>query len=84
MNFESWLEKRYELYKDVETLSEKLNSFPSLENGLVPDGVRNSSEYQNTKKAFDLAFTRLRNFNGNSPKSYKQEAAKLRRGRKLS
>lgn len=47
--------------------SKALQAFDSLgksEMGMTPDHVKAMPEYQATKKAYDISFNNLRNFNG--------------------
>lgn len=67
--------QRDALEKSLKDARDKLQSFPRLGNGLAPDAVRVTSEYQQAKRNSDAAFAELRNFNGKNSK----ELAKISR-----
>lgn len=58
---------------EVNFHSVRLKAFPRLANGLTPDNIKVMSEYQAVKRAYDIAFHNLREFNGAFVKRYKKE-----------
>ena len=53
--------------------SEVMNQFPRLPNGLTPDVVRNTPEYQAAKRDFDVKFKREQEMNKLMVKNFKKE-----------
>ena len=53
------------------------------EMGLVNSETKNSYEYKKAKKAYDTAFSLLRNFASTVPNKIKREAAMLNRAEKI-
>lgn len=49
--------------------------------GLTPDSVKAMPEWQEAKKAFDKAFTELRNYNGWFMKTFKKEIKEERKNK---
>lgn len=48
---------------EVAVLSAALRNFPTDALGLTPDGLKFSHDHRRAKRAFRLAFERLKNFN---------------------
>lgn len=72
------------LDSDVTRLGAILRAFPGAGSGpmgLTPDSVRLNPDYRNAKRAFDLAFARLRAFNSSYVKTYAKELRDDRRKR---
>lgn len=61
-------------------LSEKYSKY-RLANGLTPDHIKFSEEYQEDKRKYDVSFQRLRNFNGWYSKKFKKELQQKRYAR---
>lgn len=53
--------------------------FPKCEMGITPDDVKKSESFQLAKKAYDIAFQNVRNFNGFFIKTFKKEYAQDRK-----
>lgn len=51
------------LYKEMNDASLALKDFPKQANGLTPDEVKFSAEFQAKKQAYNAAFQSVRNFN---------------------
>lgn len=76
---------QYAVYKALNEATEKaslklrsIKGVGSGQFGLTPDNVKNSKEYQEAKKAYDIAFATQRKFNGVFVKKYKKELKALR------
>jgi len=54
----------------------------ACKNGLLPEEVRKNSKYIQLKKEFHKDLAALREFNGNSPKKYKQKYSRESRSLK--
>ena len=52
--------------------------------GTVPADVKSSAEFKAAKRAFDVAFQALRNFNQKSPKEFQKRSAAERRANRES
>ena len=81
---------QYAVYKALNDATEKaslklrsIKGVGSGQFGLTPDNVKNSKEYQEAKKAYDLAFAASRKFNGVFVKKYKKELKALRLQKRL-
>jgi hypothetical protein len=76
INYETAKSEQTELYhvwkQNCDELAEKFNH-TRLSNGLQPDDVRSTKEYEEVKKKVDMSFKRLRDFNGNFNKIFKKE-----------
>lgn len=57
------------------------DSFGKSAMGMTPDHVKAMPEWQEAKKAFDVSFQRLRNFNGQFTKVFKKEIAAERKAK---
>lgn len=55
-----------------------INGIVSGPCGLTPDSVKATKEYQDAKKAYDLAFVAARRFNGPFVKKYGKELREIR------
>jgi hypothetical protein len=80
MTFLQALEEQKKIEQEVEISSERLRKYPTLPNGLTPDAVRETMQFKSDKRAFDIAFSKLRNFNAVFVKQFKKEL-KLHRKR---
>jgi hypothetical protein len=49
--------------KTLDDLSDKLNSFPKLSDGMVTDEARKTDAYLQAKKSYNFIFARYREFN---------------------
>ena len=67
------------LWADVKSTGAILQGFPKGRMGLTPDDVKASAEFQAAKRAYDVAFKRLRDFNGVFTKTFKAEIRAERR-----
>ena len=81
MTFEEAKIQQIELDAAVKTTSEALQVFPKTGIGLVPDAVRATPEYRTAKKAFEVAFHALRDFNQTFVKQFREELREERRVR---
>ncbi|QDJ96225.1 hypothetical protein Xoosp13_38 [Xanthomonas phage Xoo-sp13] len=63
----------------VDTLSAELQKFPKGPMGLTPDHVKATPEFKFAKYVFDLAFKKLREFNGEFNRKFKAEIKADRR-----
>ena len=84
MNYEE--AKAYKANLEVinNAASDALKAFDSYGKssfGLTPDHVKTMPEYHEAKKAFDISFQRLRNFNGQFVKVFKKEIAAERKAK---
>lgn len=76
MNYEEAKVYKANLEAINDAASEALQAFDSLGKssmGMTPDDVKVMSEYQAAKKAYDVSFNNLRNFNGQFMKVFKKE-----------
>lgn len=69
------LEKQ-RLESACEVYSKKPQSYPKNEFGLTLDEVKNTSEWKLAKKAFDMSFRQLREFNAQYVKQFRKELRK--------
>lgn len=65
----------------IDVASKAIQHFPRLPNGLIPDEVKFSPEFQKAKLAFDRAFSDLRKFNQWFVRTFKREETLRRRER---
>lgn len=84
MNYEE--AKAYKANLEVinNAASDALKAFDSYGKssfGITPDHVKTMPEYHEAKKAFDVSFQRLRNFNGQFTKVFKKEIAAERKAK---
>ncbi|AUV59764.1 hypothetical protein HOS79_gp004 [Lactobacillus phage Nyseid] len=63
----------------VNKTSDRLNTYDSKLNGLVPDDVRNTDDYKRDYKAYKQAFGNLQEFNKNLSRSQKIELRNIKR-----
>ncbi len=61
------------LENEVSQASLELRKFPRTANGLTPDEVKFTPEFQESKAKFNAAFQSLRNFNASFTKNFKKE-----------
>ena len=61
------------IYSELEQRSAALQRFPRAPNGLTPDAVKFSPEYREAKRAYDIAFQSMRDFNEHFTRMYKTE-----------
>lgn len=77
LSFEHYLEQKRKVDAVLDPLSEKLNTYPKDEMGLVSDKVRLNPEYRRLTKEFDSNFQVLRALNSFAYKNYKKELRAL-------
>ena len=71
-----------ELYAEVDRTSKALKALSGGgPMGLTPDDVRATREWQEAKRAYDTAFTALRNFNTVYTSRFRKEIQQDRRNR---
>lgn len=80
--FKEAMKQKEKLELNVSEASASLKVFPKLPNGLTPDSVKKSFEYQIAKKNYQLHFTMLKEFNSWFLKNYKKEYRNYRKERK--
>lgn len=76
------MEKYHEsqrLNRVVDYWSFEMKKFPSNALGLVPDEIKKTKKYRETKSNYDKVFQELREFNGDLTKKEKLEIQKLRK-----
>lgn len=78
LGFENAQKIAASLDADLNAAGEALEPFPRLPNGLTPDHVKQTPEWQAAKSAFDRAFSKVRAFNALYTKKFKKELAKVR------
>lgn len=76
MTFLEGLAKQTMLQSYIDKHSDKLNTYPSGPMGLTTDAAKNTAEWQQDRKAFDLSMGRLRAFNAAFLRQYKVEYRK--------
>lgn len=84
MNYEEAKAYKATLEAINNAASDALKAFDSYGKssmGMTPDHVKAMPEYQEAKKAFDVSFQRLRNFNGQFTKVFKKEIAAERKAK---
>lgn len=74
MNYLEFKAKHEELNREVDTISDKLNSFDWKN-----EAIRMSKDFQSLQIKFDAAFKTLQNFNQVSSKEFKKALSKERR-----
>ena len=57
----------------VDQLSDKLNSFPKGEFGMVVESIRMSDEYKSIKNQFSKEFKKIQDINSFGAKNFKKE-----------
>jgi hypothetical protein len=82
MDYESFKATRDKLESEVAAVEAVLARFPSGTMGLTPDSVKTSEAFRDAKRAFNLAFSRLRAYNARYLGRFKREAAAERAARK--
>lgn len=82
MTFEEAKKLKEEIDKNVSKWDTILKTFPSNEIGLVSEEVRNTSEYAEAKRNYELHFQKLRVFNQWYVKEFKKELALERRNKR--
>jgi len=60
--------------------SERMREFPRSDMGLIPDNIRSTQEYKDTKAQCDNSFSELRRFNGSLSKAQLKQLRDYRRG----
>ena len=86
LNFEQAKAYGAQLEGEVSRLEKALKALEGDERtpmGLTPAHIKATPEWQATKKAFGIAFSNLRNFNGQFVKHFKKEL-KLERDAKIA
>lgn len=81
MTFEKALDLKKEIETRVNKLDTEIKSFEKNSLGMVKEEIRNSKEYKESKKSFDLSFKELQNFNSWFTKEFKKEIAEQRKNR---
>ena len=73
MTYDEYKRQSALLYAALDAASESSRQFPREPNGLTPDAVKFSAPYREAKRAYDLAFAQLRDFNGRYVRVFKKE-----------
>ena len=73
MTYTMYKQAAAELDRCVSETSAALKKFPRGTMGLTPDAVKATPEWQQAKKAYNLAFDQSRAFNKFFTKAYKKE-----------
>lgn len=73
MTYDEAKAERDMLEEAVSFYSAVLASFPKSKNGLTPDHVKESEEYQKAKFDYEASFSKLRAFNTYFVKTFKKE-----------
>lgn len=81
MNFEKAVELKKEIETRVNKLDSEIKSFEKNNLGMIKEEIRNSKEFKEIKKSFDLNFKELQNFNSWFNKEFKKEIAEQRKNR---
>lgn len=79
MNYEEAKAHKQSIELMVKTLSEELQKFPKGPMGLTPDHVKATPEFRFAKHVYDMAFKKLRDFNGEFNRTFKAEIKADRR-----
>ena len=61
------------LWEDYKAAAKAMHNYPSNENGLTPDHIKSSPEWQKAKQEVSDAFAALRRFNGRWAKKLNKE-----------
>lgn len=77
-NYQEYKKIKGEINAILDTLHDRLNSFPKNEIGLVPDEIIKTPEYIETKKQWNKYWSLLRSVNKIGVKKFKKEIAKER------
>lgn len=78
LTFAQALSRAEALNAIVHATSDRLQVFPRGPLGLTPDSVRQTPEFQEAKRQFDIAFSQARAFNGWYTKVFKKELSAYR------
>ena len=71
MTYDEYKTQKELLYKVMDNASDKLKSITGETNGgLTPDFIKESSEYKQAKREFNIAFENVRRFNKSSPEEF--------------
>lgn len=81
MTYDDAKKTRDAIQADLSRHSAVLRAFPTGPMGLTPDAVKATREWRDAKAACDIAFGRLREFNGRFIKSFAKEIRAERRER---
>lgn len=73
-----------DLNAEVAVTGDVLRAFPKNSTGLTPDSVRATAEYVTAKRAFDVAFKALQDFNSFFTKKFAKELIAARDARRLA
>jgi len=73
--YEDFISLRAGVEAGLKTYSHKLKQFPRNENGLTPDEVKFSKEYQAIKKQYNFLFRNLQKLNKANVKKFKKQNA---------
>lgn len=73
------------LEKSVKNAEEILHKIPGVNKsgGLTPDAIKTSTDFQKAKQNFNVAFSKLRDFNGFFVKQFKKEIGEERKLRRV-
>lgn len=82
MTYAQAKESRNRIEAELKETSQILNSFPKLPNGLTPDHIKQTTEYQNAKAKSSALLAQLRIFNSAFIVLYKKEILEERRNRR--
>lgn len=69
------------LEAEVDKHTKALNLYPKEANGLTPDHIKNTPKFQEDKKRFNQAFSKLRDYNSTFTKKFKSHIAADRANR---
>ncbi|WP_395007304.1 hypothetical protein [Undibacterium sp.] len=78
LSFENAQKIAASLDADLKAASEALKPLSKLGNGLTPDHVKITPEWQSAKAAFERAFSKAKVFNALYVTKFKKELAKVR------
>lgn len=80
MNYKEAKQKKVDIEGQVDYLSEQLGNYKQYQNdmGLLPEDVRNRSDYKNIKLRYDNMFIILQEYNKWFLKEFKKEYLKER------
>lgn len=84
MNYQDAKIIKDQLYATMDTTSDELNRLCAPHKGamgLTSDAYRATVEYQEAKRAFDVSFQQVRNFNEWFSRTFKKEMREDRRAR---
>ena len=76
MDFAHFKIIRNELNREMDVCSEAMQIFPRNQNGLTPDHVKATQEWKEARARSDMAFWKVRKFNGTYAKQFKEEIKK--------